>query len=93
MLGLLLMFVFFLLFMIVFYYDRSGHNEFSASSYSPMPSFYVSSGSTIRSSAEGVVNGMELVSTEYLADDGCAVIMRLPRQRLSEAGFNLKENN
>ncbi len=53
----------------------------------------VSSGSTIRSSAEGVVNGMELVSTEYLADDGCAVIMRLPRQRLSEAGFNLKENN
>lgn len=53
----------------------------------------VSSGSTIHSSAEGLVNGMELVSTEYLADDGCAVIMRLPRQRIREAGINLKENN
>ncbi len=51
----------------------------------------VSAGSIIHSSADGMVNAMELVSTEYLEDDGCAVIMRLPRERLGAAGQNLKE--
>lgn len=38
----------------------------------------VSEGSTIHSSTQGLVSNMELVSTEYLEDGGCTVIMRLP---------------
>lgn len=53
----------------------------------------ISSGSTIQSSAEGLVNGMELVSTEYLEDGGCSVIMRLSREQLDAAGFNLQETH
>lgn len=51
----------------------------------------VSQGSTITSSAQGVLSGMELVSTEYLEDDGCTVIMRLSRQHLKAAGIELPE--
>lgn len=51
----------------------------------------VSSGSTISSSANGVINGMELISTEYLDDGGCAVIMRLDRAKLKAAGIDLEE--
>lgn len=48
----------------------------------------LSVGSTIDSSAEGIVHQMELVSTEYLEDGGCTVIMRLSRQRLKQAGLD-----
>ena len=48
----------------------------------------ISVGSTIDSSATGVIQQMELVSTEYLEDDGCAVIMRLSRERLKQAGLD-----
>lgn len=51
----------------------------------------VSYGSTISSNAQGVINGMELVSTEYLQDGGCAVIMRLDRARLKAAGMDVEE--
>lgn len=51
----------------------------------------VSSGSTISSNANGVINGMELISTEYLDDGGCAVIMRLDRAKLKAAGIDLEE--
>ena len=47
----------------------------------------VSVGSTVDTSAQGVVSQMELVSTEYLDDGGCAVIMRLPRAHLQAAGL------
>lgn len=47
----------------------------------------VSQGSTIEASAQGIVSQMELVSTEYLDDGGCAVIMRLPRAHLQAAGL------
>ena len=48
----------------------------------------VSTGSTIESSSEGLVKQMELVSTEYLEDGGCAVVMRLSRERLKAAGID-----
>lgn len=48
----------------------------------------ISSGSTIHSTATGLIQQMELVSTEYLDDGGCAVIMRLDRTRLKAAGLD-----
>ncbi len=48
----------------------------------------VSEGSTIHTSASGVLNDMELVSTEYLDDGGCTVIMRISREKLQAAGYN-----
>ena len=48
----------------------------------------ISVGSTIDSSANGVIGQMELVSTEYLEDGGCTVIMRLARERLKKAGLD-----
>lgn len=51
----------------------------------------VSVGSTIDSSAQGVMRRMELVSTEYLDDGGCAVIMRISRAYLKEAGLEPQE--
>jgi hypothetical protein len=47
----------------------------------------VSQGSTIDTSAQGLISQMELVSTEFLDDGGCAVIMRLPRAVLQAAGL------
>lgn len=49
----------------------------------------VSEGSTIHTSASGLLNNMELVSTEYLEDGGCSVIMRISRKHLQAAGVNL----
>lgn len=51
----------------------------------------VSTGSTIDTSANGIISHMELVSTEYLDDGGCAVIMRLDRSRLQGTAINLEE--
>lgn len=48
----------------------------------------VSAGSTIESGTNGVISHMELVSTEYMEDGGCAVIMRLARERLKKAGLD-----
>lgn len=48
----------------------------------------LSVGSTIDSSASGVISQMELVSTEYLEDGGCTVVMRLARERLKKAGLD-----
>lgn len=50
----------------------------------------VSEGSTISSDANGIINGMELISTEYLEDGGCTVIMRLSREKLKAAGIDLQ---
>ena len=52
----------------------------------------VSVGSTIDSSAKGVISQMELVSTEYLEDGGCTVVMRLSRERLKKAGLDPEGN-
>lgn len=51
----------------------------------------VSVGSTVDSSTQGLIQRMELVKTEYLEDGGCAVIMRLPRTYLQQAGLELQE--
>ena len=51
----------------------------------------VSVGSTIDTSANGVLKRMELIKTEYLEDDGCAVIMRISRNDLQKAGLDPKE--
>lgn len=48
----------------------------------------MSAGSTITSGTNGVISQMELVSTEYMKDGGCAVIMRLARERLKKAGLD-----
>ncbi len=48
----------------------------------------ISDTSTIRSSSEGIIRQMELVSTEYMDDGGCAVIMRLSREQLKKAGID-----
>lgn len=53
----------------------------------------VSYGSTISSNTQGVINGMELISTEYLDDGGCTVIMRLDRAKLKAAGLDLEETH
>ena len=52
----------------------------------------VSVGSTIDSSAQGIMRRMELVNTEYLEDGGCSVIMRISRSYLKEAGLEPQEN-
>lgn len=51
----------------------------------------VSDGSSIHTSAQGVLHNMELVSTEYLEDGGCSVIMRISRDQLQQAGTSLPE--
>ena len=48
----------------------------------------MSVGSTIGSSDEGGIRQMELISTEYMEDGGCAVIMRLDRARLKASGLD-----
>lgn len=44
-------------------------------------------GSSIDSTAQGTLQRMELINTEYLDDGGCAVTMRISRQVLQEAGL------
>ena len=44
----------------------------------------VSQGSTIHTTASGLLNHMELVSTEYLDDGGCSVIMRISQEYLPQ---------
>ena len=41
----------------------------------------VSEGSTIHTTATGLLNHMELISTEYLEDGGCSVIMRIAKDK------------
>ena len=48
----------------------------------------VSDTSTIHSSSEGIIRQMELISTEYMEDGGCSVIMRLSREQLNKAGID-----
>lgn len=42
----------------------------------------VSQGSTIHTTASGILNHMELISTEYLEDGACTVIMRIRKEKL-----------
>ena len=51
----------------------------------------LSQSSTIHTSAEGLLTHMELVSTEYLEDGGCSVIMRISRTVLKQNGKDIQE--
>ena len=51
----------------------------------------VSETSTVHTSANGLLNHMELVSTEYLEDGGCSVIMRVARKYVQENNPNIRE--
>ncbi len=48
----------------------------------------VSDGSTIETSTQGTLSHMELVSTEYLEDGGCSVVMRIERNYLKSVGLD-----
>ncbi len=48
----------------------------------------VSEGSAVRTASSGVLHNMELVSTEYLEDGGCTVIMRIAKDKLPGATEN-----
>ena len=52
----------------------------------------VSAGSTIDSSASGLLRRMELVNTEYMDDGGCSVVMRIRRTFLQETGLAPQEH-
>ena len=45
-------------------------------------------GSTIDTSTQGVIQHMELISTEYLEDGGCTVVMRINRSFLKQTGLD-----
>lgn len=51
----------------------------------------VAQDSTINSKVTGLVKGMEVYETEYLADDGAAVTMRLSLKKLKDAGITLEK--
>lgn len=48
----------------------------------------MSVGSSIDTSSQGILQHMELVSTEYMDDGGCSVILRLSREQLKKAGLD-----
>ena len=47
--------------------------------------------STVDSSTQGMLQRMELVNTEYLDDGGCAVVLRIERNYLKQAGLDPQE--
>lgn len=51
----------------------------------------VSEGTTLHTSSEGLLSHMELVSTEYLDDGGCSVVMRVARRYVQEVQPSTKE--
>lgn len=51
----------------------------------------VSEASTVHTSAGGLLSHMELVSTEYLEDGGCSVVMRVARKYVQEVQPSTKE--
>ena len=51
----------------------------------------VSQTAALHTSASGLLSHMELVSTEYLQDGGCSVIMRVARKYLAQSRPNAGE--
>lgn len=51
----------------------------------------VAEDSAINSKVQGLIKGMEVYKTEYLADDGATVIMRLSLKKLEAAGITLEK--
>ncbi|MDD2774028.1 MAG: hypothetical protein PHP45_10085 [Elusimicrobiales bacterium] len=51
----------------------------------------VSQDSTLETKVNAAVRGAEIFSSEYTGDDGCTVIVRIPRARLRELGIEFPE--
>lgn len=51
----------------------------------------ISRDSTIETSVNGIVRGGEIVSSEYTNDDGCTVILRLPRDKFKAMNIEFAE--
>ena len=51
----------------------------------------ISQDSTIETSVTGVVRGGEIVTSEYTNDDGCTVILRLPRDKFKAMNIEFAE--
>ncbi|NLO92090.1 MAG: hypothetical protein GX410_08910 [Elusimicrobia bacterium] len=51
----------------------------------------IASNSELQTRVGGVVSRGEVFSSEYLADDGCMVIMRIPRQAMKDIDVDLQE--
>ena len=47
--------------------------------------------STLETRVNGVVRGGEIFSSEYTNDDGCTIILRIPREKLRALGITLED--
>jgi hypothetical protein len=47
--------------------------------------------SLLATKIDAVIKGAQVVRTEWTADDGCVVILKLPKSMLKELGLKLKE--
>lgn len=47
--------------------------------------------SVLATKIDSVIKGAQVVRTEWTSDDGCVVVLRLPKKALKEAGIKLAE--
>jgi hypothetical protein len=47
--------------------------------------------SLLATKIDAQIQGAEIVKTEWTSDDGCVVILRLPKERLKSLGLNIKD--
>lgn len=47
--------------------------------------------SVLATKIDAVIKGAQVVRTEWTSDDGCIVVLRLPKKALKEAGIKLAE--
>ncbi len=47
--------------------------------------------SVLATKIDSVIKGAQVVRTEWTADDGCVVVLRLPKKALKDAGIKLAE--
>jgi len=47
--------------------------------------------SVLATKIDAVIKGAQVVRTEWTSDDGCVVVLRLPKKALKEAGIKLAE--
>jgi len=53
----------------------------------------ISQDSTIETKVNGVVRGSEIVTTEYTEDDGCTVVLKIPRDKLQQMNVEFPEDS
>jgi len=47
--------------------------------------------SVLATKIDSVIKGAQVVRTEWTADDGCVIVLRLPKKALKEAGIKIAE--